>query len=1475
MINSEGQAVSVDPAFAPTESGGTGGVVTPVLQSQGVNTEDKDNGATEPPIVTPGNSTLFFVQQPTTVQRGANIAPPVKVQVRDGYGAVVPGATVTVALASNPAGATLSGTTSALTDTEGFATFADLSLDRTGTYTLSAAVTGLSPVTSSPFTVVGTVCSFPTCGAPAIYTTPADTQPYTLAVADLDGDGHPDLVATDVQASQLFEFANLGNGTFAPVQTFGAGVLSSPTFVSAVDVNGDSKPDLVVANGDTGAGVTVFYNDGLGGFTTSSTTPLPGVDAFALEVADVNGDGHPDLLVGGYNSANLFVILNDGSGQFPAGNVQTYAAAGGMNRIVVGDFNGDTHLDVAGTDALSGGAASHVMSIMLGDGAGHFALSSTIPVGDAARVRPVGDLNGDGHVDLGLTETPTAAPAAHFAVLYGDGAGGFAAPVEIVPASQQPSWATAADFNGDGKPDLAVGEAVGGVVAILLGDGAGHFGAPTTFALGVVPNFFVPADLDGNGTIDLAVTPNGGEYVEVLLNTCGSGTSADLSTSSSATASVNEGGNLTYTVSVANAGPDAATGVVLSDTLPSFGGILLPVVSIVPSQGSCAVIQTTNVQCALGSIPSGGGASVVVTVTSVAAGAMTNYATALANESDPAPGNNTSSASTAVLDTGQTLVVTNTNDSGAGSLRQAIAVANLDAGPDAIAFNIPGPIPHVIAPTTPLPAVTAPVSLDATGQPDYDGRPTVELSGASVAVGYGLQIKASNTTVRGLAITSFPADGLFAWSGVTGVVIDHDTIGTDRDGAAGKGNLQAGIRLRSSASQVTSNVISGNQQNGILVEGSAGNTIVGNTIGVAPDGITARPNAWSGITMYAGSANTVIQNNTISGNGQWGVDVQHSGALAPVTGTQIIGNTIGLDGAGNAAGNGSGGVRLDEAPNTAIGTAGAGNVISGNVGGHGIDINGSGSTGVTVQANTIGTDPTGTSARPNGPPASDVAAIMIEGGVSGVTIGGDRSLGEGNLVSGNNAAGVKIWGHDNLVYGNRIGTNAAGTAAVPNHLAGINVEVGPNNVIGGAGNLGNLVSGNVGSGIFLSGQGAYAGAVGTVITNNIVGLDAAGSTPVPNTAYGVDIREGAAGAVTDNTIAGNGGAGVAVWQGATGNAIQGNRIGPNGGLGIDLEVDGVTANDPGDGDTGSNNRQNYPVLGAATTSDVQVSFNSTPNTTFTLEFFSSAAADPSGYGEGEVPIGTTTVATDGSGNITAFAYAFPSSVAAGRAITATATDPAGNTSEFSNASTASSGATITSVSPTPTATGSGQLLTIRGVNLPATGAADVLFSQGGPEVAATYTWAAGSTQVIARLPVSLTPGPATVRLKNPGDTVSTSYPITISTIPAPPVVTLFEAGGCAGGGGVTGAALTSVTSGQGVSIEADGIDSNGETIWFTPSVGSPVSAPVGCTTGGASGGVAASFVMPALAPGTWTIQITTTTSGGTSALSNGTVVTIY
>ena len=205
--------------------------------------------------------------------------------------------------------------------------------------------------------------------------------------------------------------------------------------------------------------------------------------------------------------------------------------------MVVGDFNGDTHPDVAGTDALSGRAAPRTRcpSCWATAPAGFTLRPRRSRSATAARVRAVGDLNGDGHADLGLTERPTAAPGAHFAVLYGDGAGGFGA--------------------GDGDRALLAGRRLGDGGGLQRrrqagsrrgrGDRrrdrhpAGRRRRPLRHADHVRPRrsrpaTSSPADVDGNGTVDLAVTPHGGEYVEVLLNNCGSGTSADLSTALSA-----------------------------------------------------------------------------------------------------------------------------------------------------------------------------------------------------------------------------------------------------------------------------------------------------------------------------------------------------------------------------------------------------------------------------------------------------------------------------------------------------------------------------------------------------------------------------------------------------------------------------------------------------------------------------------------------------------------------------------------------------------------------------------------------------------------------------------------------------------------------------------------------------------------------------------------------------------------------------
>ena len=161
---------------------------------------------------------------------------------------------------------------------------------------------------------------------------------------------------------------------------------------------------------------------------------------------------------------------------------------------------------------------------------------------------------------------------------------------------------------------------------------------------------------------------------------------------------------------------------------------------------------------------------------------------------------------------------------------------------------------------------------------------------------------------------------------------------------------------------------------------------------------------------------------------------------------------------------------------------------------------------------------------------------------------------------------------------------------------------------------------------------------------------------------------------------------------STGNAILSNAIfanlpatgGPSPGLGIDLatfpeifgQVDGVTPDDPGDGDTGGNNLQNFPVLTSSFTGGAIVTaagtLNSTPSTSFRLEFFANSVADPSGHGEGETFVGSATVTTDASGDAS-FKATFSASVPAGQFITATATDRDNNTSEFSGVETAEPG----------------------------------------------------------------------------------------------------------------------------------------------------------------------------------------------------------
>lgn len=593
-----------------------------------------------------------------------------------------------------------------------------------------------------------------------------------------------------------------------------------------------------------------------------------------------------------------------------------------------------------------------------------------------------------------------------------------------------------------------------------------------------------------------------------------------------------------------------------------------------------------------------------------------------------------------------TFTVVNTNDSGPGSLREIIAQHNntASATPNSIRFNIPGAGVQTIRPLSALPTISEPVTIDGLTQPGttansspnaFNAGLLIRLVGASAGAGVdGLRFTASTNTVRGLVVINFTGDGLEFATGTAGNRVESCLIGLDLDGTD-----------------------QGNAGNGILLSGSAGNRIGGETL-------AAR--------------------NVISGNNNDGIEINGTNANANV----IAGNLIGLDPSGTIdRGNGADGVIIIGAPGNVIGgtNSTARNVISGN-GSENIEITGAGSIGNSIRGNYIGLNASGTL---DG--GTSGTGVYINGGASGNVVGG-AAAGARNVVSGN-AHGVYLQNPTttaNLVLGNFIGTDAGGTYVVANSLTGMVLDNAPGNIVGGAApGERNVISGNADYGVSIAGVSAS----NNVVHGNLIGSDLSGALALPNGIYGVYLssnprgnRIGGPGAGEGNIITGHPNDGVHVASG-TNNAIRGNLIFNNAGLGIDLAPNGVTTNDVADADGGANQLQNFPGITAATNSSSGVTIvgtlNSAASTTFDLDFYASQTCDETGHGEGAQYLGAGTVTTDGSGN-GAFLVSLPA-VMRGRYVTATATDPFGNTSEFSACVAAASTVPPTNLVVTTTA----------------------------------------------------------------------------------------------------------------------------------------------------------------------------------------------
>jgi Calx-beta domain-containing protein/beta-propeller repeat-containing protein/carboxypeptidase family protein len=615
--------------------------------------------------------------------------------------------------------------------------------------------------------------------------------------------------------------------------------------------------------------------------------------------------------------------------------------------------------------------------------------------------------------------------------------------------------------------------------------------------------------------------------------------------------------------------------------------------------------------------------------------------------------------------TRQNFVVTNANDHGAGSLRQAILDANATTGLDTITFDIPGSGVQTINLLIALPVITDPVIIDATTQPGYSGSPVVELNGASTSSGSGFAITAGGSTVRGFAINRFHDSGI-ALNTNGNNLIQGNYIGLDPTGTVRRAN-NSGISLSFSANNVIGgttpaarNVISANTFQGITINGS-GNLIEANFIGTNAAGTAGLGNGISGVEAFNVSGSSSLNNviggtaagagNLISGN-QRGIQLNSTPMV-------IQGNLIGTDVSGTSAiGNGAG--ISGFAAGTIIGglVPGARNIISGNTG-DGVAIGGIGS---QLQGNFIGTDITGNQVLGNGGTglAADTNAL----------IGGTTPEAR-NVVSGNGGFGNISVGSGVVVQGNYIGTNGNGSAALSNPAAGISISSSSNLIGGLTPGAQNVISGNQTGILINSGQT-------NTIQGNLIGSNAAGTLPLPNAFAGIRVDSvsnnntiGGTANGAANLIAFNGGPGVNVVSG-TGNSVRGNSIFSNTGLGIDLGGNGLTANDNCDADSGANNLQNFPVITSVSadsvTTTIQGTLNSTASTQFRIDLFSNATCDPSGNGEGQTFLGSTNVTTDGSCNGT-FTLSIPNGSVNGTIITATATDPNSNTSEFSKCAT--------------------------------------------------------------------------------------------------------------------------------------------------------------------------------------------------------------
>ncbi len=340
-------------------------------------------------------------------------------------------------------------------------------------------------------------------------------DPWTIVAGDFTGDGKLDLATSNNGSNSVSILLGNGDGTFTQGATLATG--GSPQGLVAADFNDDGRIDLAAANFRDGT-LSVFLNRGNGTFDAQSSI-VAGSTPEGLAAADFNGDGVVDLAYTDAANDTLGVLLGKGDDTFQT--QPRKSPMGQLYAVANGDFTGNGITDLAVLNYTT-----NDVDILLGQGDGSFRFGGEYSVGDgaAAQYLAVGDLTGNGIMDLVVSDYLRN----QIAVLMGNGDGTFQAPV-FYATGTNPTGLVLTDLNGDGKLDVATADNGSNQVSVLFGDGAGHFSAPVNYAVGNGANGIAAADFSHDGHLDLAVTNYYDNSVSILHNN-GDGTFAPQAT---------------------------------------------------------------------------------------------------------------------------------------------------------------------------------------------------------------------------------------------------------------------------------------------------------------------------------------------------------------------------------------------------------------------------------------------------------------------------------------------------------------------------------------------------------------------------------------------------------------------------------------------------------------------------------------------------------------------------------------------------------------------------------------------------------------------------------------------------------------------------------------------------------------------------------------------------------------------------------